>query len=148
MSTFESPKKLNDDLERDVDFSAMKMNSTYQSKNTMGEFETNSAFDNLTPQEQKYLNQYHKCLYALIKILTKRMEHFYKGDFGQAREHKEVEQQFSTVLARVLTKMRQIEEKCNQSMGKEKTKSFLIPFTQTLRPIIKILGIKMIPKGD
>ena len=33
-------------------------------------------------------------------------------------------------------------------MGKEKTKSFLIPFTQTLKPIIKILGIKMIPKGD
>ena len=72
----------------------------------MGDFETTSAFENLTPQEQKYLNQYHKCLYALIKILTKRMEHFYKGDFGQMREHKDFEEQFSTVLARVLTKMR------------------------------------------
>lgn len=45
-----------------------------------------AAYDNaskhgIPAQNVKFLNQYHKCLYALIKVMTKRMKLFYQGKF-------------------------------------------------------------------
>ncbi len=39
--------------------------------------------------------------------------------------------------------MKQIEESCEASMGKEETKKHLMPFTRTLQPILKVLGINL-----
>ena len=56
----------------------------------------------LTEKNVKFLNQYHKCLYALIKVLTKRMKLFYQGKFRQAREYNETEEQFQHVLGKII----------------------------------------------
>ena len=60
---------------------------------------------------KKYLNQYHKCLYALLKVLTRRMA-LYHEHSADEMDHSQTEKQFSVVLVRILTKMKQVEEKC------------------------------------
>jgi len=39
------------------------------------EFDKN--MDNISAENMKYLNMYHKCLFALVKVVTKRMKLFY-----------------------------------------------------------------------
>ena len=39
--------------------------------------------------------------------------------------------------------MKKVEGDCEASMGKEETKRTLMPFTLTLQPILKVLGINL-----
>ena len=68
-------------------------------------------------ENPKFLNQYHKCLFALIKVLTKRMKLFYQGKYhkgyGEKGEYEAMEAQFQKILAKIRTKMKQIEEAAN-----------------------------------
>jgi len=74
-------------------------------------------------QNPRFLNQYHKCLFALIKVLTKRMKLFYQGKYhkgyGKKGEHEAMEAQFQKILAKILSKMKQIEEEANAQVGRE-----------------------------
>ena len=75
-------------------------------------------FDETQDPDQKLINQYNKCIYALVAVLTKRMKLFYKSDFEEPHDRLATELRFSNILAKILTKMKQIEEK----LGKEKSK--------------------------
>lgn len=95
---------------------------------------------------KKYLNQYHKCLYALLKVLTRRMA-LYHEDSAEEMDHAQTEKQFSVVLARILSKMKQVEEKCVQDFGDEQTRKILMPLTESMKPILRVLGMKLIKQG-
>ena len=89
--------------------------------------------------EQRLISQYNKCIYALVAVLTKRMKLFYKSDFEEPHDRLATEMRFSEILAKILTKMKAIEDK----LGKDKSQQ-LMPFVKTLTPILKVLGIKLV----
>ena len=64
--------------------------------------------------DQRLINQYNKCVYALVAVLTKRMKLFYKSDFEEPHDRLATEMRFSDILAKILTKMRSIEDKLGQ----------------------------------
>lgn len=95
----------------------------------------------ISPVQEKILRKYHKCLYALIKVFSERIQKFYEIRFRQNREYKQLERQFSEVLAKIMTKMKEIEVEAQSLLGGHTARLVLLPFTQVLKPITKILGI-------
>jgi hypothetical protein len=80
----------------------------------------------------KFLNQYHKCLFALIKVMTKRMQLFYQGKYRSKEEFEEIELRFQSVMSKIMAKMKKVENQANESMGKEQTKQVLMPLASIL----------------
>lgn len=64
-------------------------------------------------KHQRYLSLYHKCLFALIKVMTKRMKLFYQGNIKTQEECDEIEHRFSIVMEKIVRKMKQIEDEAN-----------------------------------
>ena len=73
-----------------------------------------SNVDTSMDPDQRLINQYNKCVYALVAVLTKRMKLFYKSDFEEPHDRLATEMRFSDILAKILTKMRSIEDKLGQ----------------------------------
>ena len=86
----------------------------------------------------KYITHYHKCLFALIKVMNKRIKLFYKGNL---QKHGDIEQHFQSVMAKILKKMEDIEYKAKLDMGEEKAFQMLLPFISIVKPILAIFGI-------
>ena len=81
-----------------------------------------------------------------MKVFTERIQKFYEIRFRQNREYKELERQFSDVLAKILTKMREIEVEAQTLLGGHTARLVLLPFTHVLKPILRILGITQIKR--
>ena len=95
--------------------------------------------DNLT--SSKYLLKYHKCLYALIQVMTKRIALFYSSKFRQSKELEQIETHFRAVVQKIMKKLSEIESRAKADLGIEEAKRVLMPFTAIIQPIISIFGL-------
>ena len=51
------------------------------------------------------------------------------------------------MLLRILNKMKQIEENCVQDFGDTQTQKILLPLTQNMKPILRVLTNKLSEQG-
>jgi hypothetical protein len=73
-------------------------------------FDIQTDGDSETSPDQRLMNQYNRCIFALVAVLTKRMKIFYRCDFEEPHDRIATELRFSNILAKILTKMKSIEQ--------------------------------------
>ena len=94
------------------------------------------------------MNKFHKCIYALINVLTKRMSLFYKNELQSPEDLKETEKKFRSVVVKITNKLKEVEHQSQTNFGPEKTSQMFKPLTQSLRPMLQMLGIQMVQLDD
>lgn len=57
----------------------------------------------------KLLLKYHKCLFAFVKIMTKRKSLYNKGKFKNNDDFQEIEDHFQVVMRKIFRKIKELE---------------------------------------
>lgn len=73
----------------------------------------------------------------MIKVLGHRLKLSYQGKLNDTN----IEQHFSSLINKILAKMKQIEMRAAADLGDDKAKQALQPFTSMITPITSLLNI-------